>query len=45
MYDFIFEDSALSLLVEERENFGPVVRFYVGAKVSSSYTKFIRDIY
>jgi len=39
MYGFIFEDSALSLVVEESEYHGPSVRFYVGAKVSSGCTK------
>jgi len=39
MYGFIFEDSALSLIVEEREYFGFAVRSYVGAKVSSGCTK------
>ena len=41
MYGFIFEDSALSLIVEESEYHGPAVRFYVGAKVSSGCTKCI----
>ncbi|KAI4954536.1 hypothetical protein J4E86_005845 [Alternaria arbusti] len=35
MYGFIFEDSALSLIVEESEYHGPAVRFYVGAKTGT----------